>query len=145
MFVWERYLDLAKELSGQTENDGRELNRVPIQEAKLRSAISRSYYAAFCKARNYLRDIEGDKNIPKTGAAHRHVRKKFMESNDRTRKTIGESLTRLIDSRRKADYEDVFSGLNPTAKAALILSETIINNLNNLLNIKASTNNEETR
>ena len=46
-FVWSDYLDLAKELLGSAVGS-------PIEEAKLRSAISRAYYAVFNEARNYL-------------------------------------------------------------------------------------------
>lgn len=45
-FPWSHYLDLAKALAGQ------ETNGVASQEARLRSAISRAYYAVFCTARN---------------------------------------------------------------------------------------------
>ena len=45
-FDWSQYLNLAKELAGQAT--------IPAeQEARLRDAISRSYYAAFILARNY--------------------------------------------------------------------------------------------
>jgi len=62
-FDWSEYLKLAQELAGQTVSPANE-------EAKLRSSVSRAYYAAFCKARNYLRDIEGC-SIPSTPEAHR--------------------------------------------------------------------------
>ena len=65
-FDWSEYLKLAQELAGQTVSPANE-------EAKLRSSVSRAYYAAFCKARNYLRDIEGH-SIPSTPEAHRYVR-----------------------------------------------------------------------
>ena len=42
-FDWEDYLSLAKELASRAD------------EAALRSAASRAYYAVFCKARNNLR------------------------------------------------------------------------------------------
>ena len=58
-FDWSEYLNLAKELANQAIAPAN-------QEAKLRTAISRSYYAAFINARNYLRDKEGIL-IPKTG------------------------------------------------------------------------------
>jgi uncharacterized protein (UPF0332 family) len=47
------YLDLARELIGQTDITASE-------EAKLRSAISRAYYAAFIQARNHLLDEKPD-------------------------------------------------------------------------------------
>jgi uncharacterized protein (UPF0332 family) len=50
MFDWSDYLDLANELAGDIASQ-------TTEEAKLRSSVSRAYYAAFCKARNYLRSI----------------------------------------------------------------------------------------
>lgn len=47
-FNWSEYLDLARELTGKDTTPA-------SQSAKLRSAISRSYYAAFIQARNFLR------------------------------------------------------------------------------------------
>ncbi len=48
-FNWDDYLFLAQELATHPSN-------FPNQEARLRSAISRAYYSAFCKARDFLRD-----------------------------------------------------------------------------------------
>lgn len=47
-FDWSGYLDVAKELASVALTSAN-------KEAKLRSAISRAYYAAFILARNYLR------------------------------------------------------------------------------------------
>lgn len=55
-FEWIQYLNLAKELA-RSDND----------EAKLRSSISRAYYAAFCNAKNYLEDVD-HQNAPKDQA-----------------------------------------------------------------------------
>jgi hypothetical protein len=68
-FDWSQYLNLAKELAGQAT--------IPAeQEARLRDAISRSYYAAFILARNYLRDKQGH-SLPKTSDIHRYVWQEF--------------------------------------------------------------------
>ncbi|KAF5436823.1 hypothetical protein C5S35_07295 [Candidatus Methanophagaceae archaeon] len=83
MFNWSGYLDLAKELAGQTAGQATE-------EAKLRSSASRAYYAAFCRARNYLRD-EGC-SIPPTGIAHVIVRDEFKFSTDKQHRKIGQNL-----------------------------------------------------
>jgi len=47
-FDWADYLTLAQELADQAASS-------QSTEAKLRSAISRAYYAAFCKESNHLR------------------------------------------------------------------------------------------
>jgi uncharacterized protein (UPF0332 family) len=71
-FDWSEYLKLAQELAGQAVSPAN-------KEAKLRSSVSRAYYAAFCKARNYLRDIGGHL-IPSTPEAHIYVRDEFKRS-----------------------------------------------------------------
>ena len=43
-FDWSEYLKLAQELAGQTGNPA-------SQEARLRAAVSRAYYAVFCISR----------------------------------------------------------------------------------------------
>lgn len=66
-FHWSEYLDLARELAQQ-----------PTDEAKLRSAISRAYYAAFIKSRNFLQQREG-LNIP-TENTHKYIINYFLTS-----------------------------------------------------------------
>lgn len=122
-FDWSEYLNLAKELAQAT---------VPSnQEAKLRAAISRSYYAAFINARNYLRDKEGIL-IPKTGDAHGYVSQQFELSVDPVRRTLKQNLVRLRIYRRQADYVDTFPGLVGITQTALKLSEEVIEILSNL-------------
>jgi uncharacterized protein (UPF0332 family) len=109
-FNWTEYLALAQDLAGQGVTP-------PTEEAKLRSAISRAYYAAFCKARNHLRDRERC-SIPDTGEAHAKVRDIFWGSPLKQRRKIGTGLNRLREDRRKADYVDSVNNLpNITTKA----------------------------
>ena len=121
-FDWLEYLDLARELAGSTTG-------LSSQEARLRSAISRSYYAAFCKARNHLRDKEGVDTIPNGGQVHSYVRNQFTRSPDRVRKRAGTNLNRLRIDRNKADYDDIVTGLPATTKRVLKQSERIISTL----------------
>ena len=123
-FDWSEYLKLARELAGQTTTPSN-------QDAKLRSAISRAYYSAFCKARNHLHYKEGHK-IPVSGEAHTYVRDEFKNSADKSRRGIGNRLNRLWIDRKKADYEDVVTGLSSTASLALKLAGRVISVLNNL-------------
>ncbi len=123
-FDWSQYLNLAKELTGQST--------IPAnQEAKLRDAISRAYYAAFILARNYLRDHEGI-SIPKTSDAQRYVWEQFQLNPDPQRQLIANNLKRLRAYRRQADYVDKFPGLSGITLTALTLSEEVISNLNSL-------------
>lgn len=100
-FDWAEYLDVAKSLSGQSATP-------PGREAALRAAISRAYYAAFCSARNHLRDRDNVQTIPLDGRAHFDVPAEFSASDIAARRQIGEDLNRLRLARRDADYYDQF-------------------------------------
>jgi uncharacterized protein (UPF0332 family) len=121
-FDWLEYLDLARELAGQATNPS-------SQEAKLRSSISRSYYAAFCKARNHLRG-EGY-SIP-CQSTHRYVIDQFLHSRDRVRKRVGAHLDRLRNDRNKADYDDKVVRLSDMTTKALRLADQVISRLGGL-------------
>jgi len=123
-FDWAEYLKLAQELAGQAANPANE-------EAKLRSSVSRAYYAAFCKARNYLRDIKGY-SIPSGIDVHAHVRNKFKHSTDRSRQDIGNELDRQRVRRNRADYDDSVTGLLAEAEISLESTRYIIDMLNSL-------------
>ena len=94
-FDWIEYLNLAKELRGNhiTSN----------QEAKMRSIISRAYYAVFCKSKEYL---SKNKNIPipESKESHEIVRKTFEMLSKKEEKHIATILQRLRQRRNMADY-----------------------------------------
>lgn len=119
-FNWSGYLTLAQELAGKVSASS--------QEAKLRSAISRAYYGAYCSARNHL--IRQDHQIPKTGEAHKVVPKIFMSKKDLLSMRIASNLDRLRKDRRDADYEDQFQrALDKTTVMDLSLAQTVITDL----------------
>lgn len=91
-FDWALYLGVARNLASQS-ND----------EAALRSAISRAYYAAFGVAAARMR-AEGQ-NVPSTGEAHRVLWKYFDSADDKFRRKIGQDGRRLRHRRATADYE----------------------------------------
>ena len=122
-FDWSDYLTLANELAP------RPIDRTTA-EAKLRSAISRAYYANHCKARNYLRDHE-DLATPRE-YVHRFVIEQFSSSPDRNRRDIGKDLNRLKIDRIKADYDDEFSGLAAKTETVLILAGQVSEKLERL-------------
>ena len=97
----------------------------------MESSVSRAYYAAFCKARNYLRDIEG-RSIPSTGDAHVFVRDEFRYSADRLRRKIGNNLNRLRIDRNKVDYDDSVTGLSSMVTMDLTIALKVISTLNTL-------------
>lgn len=100
-FDWYQYFILAQELADQSFIS-------KYDEAKLRTAISRSYYAVFCKARNYL--LEKKNNvIPKDGKAHQYVIDELINGLEKE-KIVGLNLKRLRGKRILADYHDCFRG-----------------------------------
>jgi uncharacterized protein (UPF0332 family) len=109
-FHWGDYLTLADSLVNAPGTPG-------PQEAALRAAISRAYYAAFCSARNLARS-RGE--IAATGAVSDHelVAVHFRGSTDPMRRRIGADLGRLRKYRNNADYDDQLAG-DPLARAKL--------------------------
>lgn len=117
-FNWEDYQTIAKELVKLSKKNTQ-------TEAYLRSAISRAYYAAFCKARNRLLTIDrliidDDENI------HQFVTEEYLTSADQERKSIGNYLKKLRKDRNKADYKDDFVNLETDAKAAIKKADQIM-------------------
>lgn len=119
VFNWAKYLVLAEELGTNRMN-----------EAALRSAISRAYYATFCKARNRLRQ-EGI-YIPNTGKAHKIVWDNYREHADLQRKSIGITGDRLRQSRNKADYDDEFPNVDKVVQDSISRAKRLLETLKNL-------------
>jgi hypothetical protein len=100
MFDWKHYRYVAQELAERQPNDA------PNQEAKLRSSISRAYYAAYCTARNGIPAINGMSKIPDGVESHTWVLKQYRERRDDTSKEIRQKLSSLKDRRVKVDYDN---------------------------------------
>lgn len=98
-FDWSEYLTLAHGLLDPHTD-------IATLEARCRAAISRAYYAAFGKAKNYLRDVAKDREIPSSGRVHEYVIRQFLSNADSTHKKIGEILRDLRRRRNMADYDD---------------------------------------
>ena len=119
-FHWDHYLDLATELAGKPQ-------KTPsTEEARLRSAVSRAYYAAFCRARNELRDQRGVVDAEKR--THKQIWKRFETGNEKDRQ-IATDGDRLRRDRNAADYDDVIENLSSVANSALELSAGILDRL----------------
>ena len=120
-FDWGKYIVLAEELGARSED-----------EAALRSAVSRAYYAAFGKARNHLH--QENIHFPKNVSAHTVVWNKFREDAEEHRKVIGTIGDRLRRSRNKADYDDDFFPVASVAQDAILKAKSLIGYLENLNN-----------
>lgn len=117
-FEWREYLVLANDLYSSCTTFSNE-------EACLRAATSRSYYAAFCTARNVARDKEG-LTLTNTGGDHGIVSRFYKNASDRERKKVGVLLSRLKNYRGNADYVDALPGLLSDTEATLSLSDQVI-------------------
>ena len=128
-FNWTTYLVLARELAGHSAP--RRQRSAAYEQARLRSAISRAYYAAFCRARNHLRDNEG-LSPPRSADVHQWVVNQFLNSPNQVHIGVAQDLNRLRRQRNIADYDDTVTGLPNLARAALRLAERVLTGLDNL-------------
>jgi len=104
IFNWSDYIALSEEILKTDFESGR--------EATFRCAISRSYYAAFCIARNYLISQGYD---PPRADVHRDLRRELSRQNNNLLKGIGRNLERMFEYRKQADYDDCISGAQKKA------------------------------
>jgi uncharacterized protein (UPF0332 family) len=110
VFRWEEFLDLAEELAGRAGD-----------EAALRTALSRAYYAVFHVGREYL--AHAAITIDRSGSAHRQVQSEIEARDYRT----GQDIFRLHRLRKEADYDDEFrSDVEEQAVLAVALARSII-------------------
>lgn len=119
MFDWATLLDLAEKLAREPDESSR------------RSAVSRAYYAAFCCARNKLRD---NKEFKPTGRGkdHDEVWKLFQNSADKERRRIGCLGNGLKIKRGRVDYEDTVPNLAKMVADAPRDARKLLSDLQNL-------------
>jgi len=121
-FDWQKYLELADELIYH--------QRTPtLEEAYLRSAMSRSYYGIYGIAFSTLqrRGVQ----FPPTDL-HKFVRETFQNSGIMLEKKIGTDMGRLWRDRKVADY-DSSASINATkVQGAFRLAHQILSNLRSL-------------
>lgn len=86
---------------------GEDLCRNGAQEAHWRTAVSRLYYSAFHKAKEYA--IRNGYSDPKDHA-HHQLGNWYDGKPDLIFKTAGSTLHRLLQMRKAADYNGDFFG-----------------------------------
>jgi uncharacterized protein (UPF0332 family) len=110
-FDWNDYYTLAKSLSGATE------------EAKMRSAISRSYYCAFNLARKFI--LKSNPSYRYT--SHKDLWNEFVGIAGMSNvKSYGE---RIRLSRNKADYDNDIQKLQAEVTMTMLYVQMILNQL----------------
>lgn len=110
-----------------------ELGESSGDEAKLRSSISRAYYAAFCTACNFISHVD-HKPLPDDEPIHQYVANYFSgtvhgSKRNNKRSKIGSELKIMKADRVNADYDSRMSdmkSLNATVKDVLMRSERVI-------------------
>lgn len=123
-FDWSEYLKIANKLVQAKST-------FYASEGCQRTAISRAYYAAYCKARNLARD-RGWVTLTKSAKDHSIVKNHFQNSRQRNKSRIGVILDRLRDDRNDADYEDVLNNPNAIASVSIMRAKKIFRLLSSL-------------
>ena len=96
-FSWREYLRLASELAERKS-----------EEASIRSAVSRAYYAAFHTAANHR---AARSSLPTRGGSHGSVWLALMDSNVPTWQRAGNIGHKLMKFRHEVDYRDTVPNL----------------------------------
>lgn len=123
-FDWTHYFILAKKLAGWSIT-------VPIDnDANLRSAISRAYYAAFHEVDKFL----AIDKFPGGGQRHAAIIQYLQSNQDRNLNKIGNNLNRLRSDRNKADYYDTVPDLKNQTNSAIKTAERIFLDLSTFSN-----------
>lgn len=113
VFDWTRFLVLAEELASRGQD-----------EAALRSAVSRAYYAAFGKTRQLLRS-EGVA-LPANSHAHLLVWRSCRLAEEPGRRYVGMVGDRLRKKRNAADYNDSLPDLPRMARDSIQIAQRLL-------------------
>ena len=133
-FDWSNYLEVAETLYNEVISTSNQANSASINEAKVRSCISRAYYSAFCLTRNYLRDFEGYSNLKTLKfSVHNYVIEELRDSKKHDFNKLGNILDRLRLLRVEVDYQDMVSfNLISKAKIAIVDAKKVVQLLQKL-------------
>ena len=113
MFDWKDYFKLAKELAKSKK------------ESRLRSTVSRAYYAAFCTARNHAITL----GYRTQGSGDHAAVPKFYASRNTQFPGVGQKLGRLRRNRNNCDYNDVVLGLSSKSQKAIMEANAILSQI----------------
>jgi hypothetical protein len=125
-FNWSNFLDIATELSGRAD------------EASLRSAISRAYYAAY----NIACDLSETLKVPKydnVQGSHQVVWNNYQASRSKNLRKAGVDGDRLRQRRTRADYHSSFKTISQDALDSVQDAQKIVTALESELNSHKAT------
>jgi uncharacterized protein (UPF0332 family) len=116
-FDWSNYLTVAERLaSGDL--------RIAEEEACLRSAISRAYYAVFGMARSHARQDRVRTRM--SGAEHGEIVVFFSRRYGAVGEEIAAQMNNLRRLRNRADYDDVFEELEESSLDSLSAARDVL-------------------
>jgi hypothetical protein len=120
-FSWKDYLLLTQVIF-------RSRATLNYEEAIYRCTISRSYYAAFCGARNFARDHQN--YVPSySGQDHLKIRDHFRQKG---RADIADKLWELHNWRNRCDYRDAVNNLARMTTDAIKRAFEVFNHLSTI-------------
>ena len=128
MYNFEEFYDVWEELSNTKD------------EAHIRSAINRDYYALFGESRKYLIEVRKKKYLKTKIGIHTKVCNALRYSNDSTEKYIGDILFNLMEIRGFADYDWKEKDYNYFKKVFPKLKEDVKKGLESLKYLKKENN-----
>lgn len=121
-FRWLDFIELASELAERQD------------EASLRTAVSRSYYALFHTAQVVLEHLDPDYSVHRSRDSHKQVWDRLGSIGRRQTKSAMNRGRSLLHTRKQADYRLKGSSDWPkTAKDAVARAESAIKVLRDLL------------
>ena len=120
-FGWSDFLELARELGERDD------------EASLRSAVSRAYYATFNTARQVLDHLDPDYSMMRSRDSHQEVWNRVQNLRRRQAKTAHRSGRSLLSKRKVADYDFAVDGWPKRTELAVSEAERAISALSDLL------------
>jgi phosphoribosylformylglycinamidine (FGAM) synthase PurS component len=107
-FEWFEYYEVAQELYDLALNNS-DSSQARKNQARLRSSMSRAYYAALQISKEYL--VERSFYYPsqdESRTTHVYIIRAFLSVRDPKARMIKQALEMLRDNRVLADYEKVF-------------------------------------
>lgn len=133
-FNWEKYFELASDL----ERDG----KLTTDEARLRCAISRAYYAAFRMAGNFL---EANGLAPQNGHDGRASHDAVVHVFERRRShhpdyyKVSQKLKQMKRMRVRADYRNIFNDPHDSRSIgdlAIVADDALVASMEVILTLK---------
>jgi uncharacterized protein (UPF0332 family) len=118
MFPCAGYLELAKKLAAIDD------------EASMRSAVSRAYYAAFHKAKLFAKNDGSGTRFSGGVDIHKEVVDFLKEHTNQSIQSLSSKLDRLRKDRNACDYGSSMKNVKSIAGNSIILAEKIFDNTN---------------